>query len=308
MKIAKKSRQIIKNIKAIKIQGATAVARASLLVLSNHALAHYQKPGFTKNIKRVATEVVNARPTEPIARNLADYYIGQIIKNYKQGRLKKSLVIGLVNKVLEQIQQAKIKIFQQGTRLIKNKDNIFTHCHSSLTEGILFRAKKQDKKFKVYHTETRPLYQGHITDKHLRQHKISTVMVVDSAAAFLVSDKSGDDIKINKVILGADSIEPDGSVFNKVGSFAIALAAADSNIPVYIATTLLKFDKDRKSQIELRDGRELWPKAPKNTQVLNYAFDKIPAGLISGFITEAGIIKPGQVKAKALKFYPWLKS
>ncbi|MFA4937339.1 MAG: translation initiation factor eIF-2B [Patescibacteria group bacterium] len=308
MNINKKFNQTIQDIKSIKIQGATAVTRAGLLLLADYALFHYQKPNFIKKIKQAAIKLASARPTEPLARNLINYYTNQLIRDYKSGKLKRSSVKSSVSRILSLITQAKKKIFNNGTLLIKTGDNIFTHCHSSLTEGILVCAKQKGKKFKVYHTETRPLYQGHITDKHLSQYKIPTVMVVDSAAAFLVSNWSGDDIKINKVILGADSIATDGSVFNKVGSFAIALAAVTSGIPVYIAATLLKLDSDKKSKIEMRDGRELWPQAPKGTKVLNYAFDKIPTRLISGFITEAGIIKPKQVKSVALKFYPWLRS
>ncbi|MFH1111609.1 MAG: translation initiation factor eIF-2B [Patescibacteria group bacterium] len=304
MKIDKKLINIIRDIKSVKIQGATAVARVSLLALSSYILSYPKKSGLKKLLLAVSEKISQARPAEPMARNLLKYYADIIFENYRNGLLQPSLIKVSVNNILALVTEAKKKIAWHGSNLIKNSEIIFTHCHSSLTESILKLAWQQGKKFKVFHTETRPLYQGHITDRNLRKFGIPSTLVVDSAAAYLISSWSGDDINIDKVILGADSIEPDGSVFNKVGSFGIALAAATSSIPVYIAATLLKYDQDAKSKNEIRDGKELWPQAPKDSRVINYAFDKIPTDLITGFITEVGIIKPKQIKNKALKTYP----
>ena len=112
--------------------------------------------------------------------------------------------------------------------------------------------------------------------------------------------------EIDMVIIGADSISHKGDVYNKIGSYGIALAAYEAGIPVYIAATALKMDADDKIEVELREEDELWRGKPRNLEILNFAFDMIPAKFITGIICEFGIVKPNQLKAKVLKKYPWL--
>jgi ribose 1,5-bisphosphate isomerase len=303
-------RNFKKDLLSVRIQGATQVALATLQALS-HYIKSQKMPASKadwKSLVETQEGLVNLRPTEPLARNISRWFIYELKK--QAAVLNKSSwnkgVEQLVLKLENYLKQAESKLSKAGVSALTFKRNIFTHCHSSLTEKILMAAHRDGKRFKVYHTETRPLFQGHITDKHLRHSKIPCVMVADSAAAWLVSDHSGDDVKINVVLLGADSIARDGSVLNKIGSFGIALAAYDSKIPVYIATTLLKTDIKGESKIELRPTQELWPHAPHGTKIINYAFDKVPAKYITGIICEFGIIKPNQVVKLVKQHYPWL--
>jgi methylthioribose-1-phosphate isomerase len=119
----------------------------------------------------------------------------------------------------------------------------------------------------------------------------------------LISNFSGDKVKINKVILGFDVILPDNSALNKIGSFGIALAAYTSEIPVYLAGSLLK-KSSQKMEIELRSQEEVWPKGPKGIKIINFAFDRIPMEFINGYITEFGVIKPSEVGKYVSKYYP----
>ncbi len=298
-----------KHIKDIKVQGARSVALTTLqhVILVARSYQHCHQAKDLWRLRKIADRLANLRPTEPMARNLVSWFINSLIPQIRynewQVYLKKQ-----EQKIKLAVASADSLISQYGSRLIKSGINIFTHCHSSQVESILKQAKEAAKKFTVWHTETRPLFQGRITDRRLRRAGIKSVLVVDSAAAWLVSNHSGDRIKINLVFLGADCIEPDGSVINKIGSFGIALAAYESQIPVYIVASLLKLDWDKQSIIEIRPGKEIWLGAPHGTKIINFAFDKIPAKFITGIVTEAGIIKPAQVKKAALKFYPWLKS
>jgi len=193
----------------------------------------------------------------------------------------------------------------RGAKLIKNKDKIFTHCHSVTVVNILKNAKKQGKKFHVFNDETRPLFQGRLTSEDLARAGIVNTMVVDATAGFLVSNFSGDEVKINKVIMGCDVILKDNAALNKVGSFNIALAAYTSGIPVYLAGTILK-KTNLKMKATLRDSNEVWPAAPKGLKIINYDFDRIPARMITGYITEFGVIKPREVDKYAKKYYPWI--
>lgn len=307
-----KLNRFIQDISDIKIQGATAVADATLnilLELISSSPAPTSKSDWYR-LEKLADKFSSLRPTEPMARNLSHWLLFELKKRYYNQKSKQENWVVMAEKLNQEskylLKEIESNLAQVGERLVRAKQIIFTHCHSSLAESILIRAKRNKKKFKVYHTETRPLYQGRITSRHLRSAGVESVMVADSAAAWLVSKHSGDQIDVSWVLLGADSLSLDGSVINKIGSFAIALSAYDSGIPVYIASSLLKIDAKGNSKIELRAEKEIWPEAPKGTKIVNYAFDRVPAKYISGIITELGVLKPKEVAKVARKKYPWV--
>ncbi|MCX6785610.1 MAG: translation initiation factor eIF-2B [Candidatus Komeilibacteria bacterium] len=290
-----------KKIKDLKIQGAKAIAAASLNCLKKYAagLKNASPTNFNKKIRQAIGLLKQARPTEPLNQNFLNYLAKQPLK-------AKTFIKSIegLEKLLLKAEQATVK---NGLKIIKAKQNIFTHCHSGTVEKLLKAAKQSGKKFKVYNTETRPLFQGRITAQKLSQAGINITTLVDSAAAYTISDKSGDKIKINLVLLGADVILPDGSVINKIGSFGISLAAQGSKIPLYIVAELLRFAPGGKIPLEIRSSQEVWPNKPKNDKIINFAFDKVPAKAITGFICEFGVIKPSRVKQYFKKHYLWLK-
>lgn len=293
----------LKDIKNVKIQGASQVAIAFLLLAKK--LPFKNENELVHKIIRVRNLILGLRPTEPQVLNFSRILINNLRNNSKLNQLTLSCV---VNRLLGYYHRLENNIVKNGARLVKSRENIFTHCHSSAVEKILVEAKRQGKNFKVYNSETRPLFQGRITSKNLAQHRIKVTQVCDSAAAFLISDHSGDEIKINKVILGADVVGLNGWAVNKIGSFGMSLAAWESKIPVYIVASLLKIDPQSKIKIKIplekREAQEIWPEAPKGVKLENYAFDNIPAKFITAFITEFGLIKPIDIKAAVKKNYP----
>lgn len=301
--------KVYKDIKSLKIQGATAVARAIIATLGRYGIGDRSKNLriWQKNLKKVADYLLSARPTEPMAQNGVKFIFSELKlvrpKNIQQAKnyLKKATDDFLI--LMEDAAQIIIPI---GQTVIKNGDNILTHCHSWLVEQILVTAKKSGKNFKVFNTETRPLFQGRITAQKLLKAGIKTTLVTDSSAGFLISQYSGKELMIDKIILGADAILFNGSVINKIGSYGIAVAADQQGIPVYIAAPLLKFHPKSWIKIEERSPREIWPKAPKKIKIINFAFDLIPAEWVKGVICEAGIIKPKNIKKIVRKIYPWI--
>lgn len=156
-----------------------------------------------------------------------------------------------------------------------------THCHSGSVIKILVEAHKQGKKIQVFNTETRPLYQGRKTSADLVKAGVPDTMITDDAAPFFVDNVYESDTDIDMVIIGSDAIRIGGEIYNKVGSFAIALAAWHSKIPVYVVGSLLKVDMENTVKIEQRSGKELRPDAPKGLKIINYAFDMVPAKMIT---------------------------
>jgi len=296
-------------IKSLKVQGATAIAQAVVDYLSQFGQKIDKSEGekWEKELKKIADYLLSARPTEPMAQNGVKFIFSEFKKRKSQNVKESKILLKEISRdfSLATLEANKLIVFH-GKQLIKENNNIFTHCHSSLVEQIFIQAKKEKNKFQVYQTETRPLFQGRITAQNLLKEKIDTTMVVDSSASFLISHNSGKNLMMDKIILGADAILPNGSVINKIGSFGIAITAHYEKIPLYVAASLLKYHSKSWIKIEKRPGKEIWQKAPQNLKIINFAFDQIPAEYITGIICEQGIIKPKEVKNYLKKIYPFL--
>lgn len=301
-------KKIIINIKNLKIQGATDVCLATLEILKLTAKQN-QRLGlnqFLRRTKKIAEKASLIRATEPMAQNAIKYVFFNL-KNHKINNTPEAvkLIYKYSDEFVKLLKNNKKQLFKKGVSIIKKGDKIFTHCHSSAVENILINSKK--KKIKVFNTETRPLFQGRITAQKLTQAGIDTTMLVDSAADFFISKHSGEQLMMNKVIIGCDSISWDGSVVNKIGSYGIGLAAKYNKVPLYIAGNLFKVDSDNIINIEIREDSEVWKKKDKkHFDIINFSFDYVPAEFITGIICEFGIIKPQDVKKIVLKNYPWL--
>ena len=308
MNINNKIRQLILDIKNLKIQGATNVCIASLDILKLASEQNKNLPlkQFILKTKKIGIKTSLIRATEPMAQNAVKY----VFYNLEKTKLTNSnQALQLINKYADEFIQLlrhnKNKITKNGQALIKQNDKILTHCHSSSVEKILISSK--NKKIEVYNTQTRPLFQGRITAQNLTKAGIKTTMLVDSAADFFISKHSGKNLMMDKVIIGCDSISWNGSIVNKIGSYGIGLSCKYNKVPLYIAGNLLKVDSDNIIDIEIREDSEVWQKKDKNHfDIINFAFDYIPAEFITGIICEFGILKPNEVKKAVLKNYPWL--
>jgi translation initiation factor 2B subunit (eIF-2B alpha/beta/delta family) len=249
--------KIIENIKSIKIQGATNIAKAGVA-------AYVKCPS-----KKCAKKILNTRPTEPLLQNF--------IKELEKSKKIKETELKL-NKYIETSQK---KIAKNGAKLIKNGMNIFTHCHSSSVIGILKEAKRQKKKFHVYTIEVEPLLQGRMTARELAKVGIKTTVGPDLAAEQLIR---GCDL----FLFGVDAFTPRG-VINKIGTSTLCKLAKMHGIPRYCCGVAMKYTKHVK--IEKRAGREVWKDNKKEIEVVYPAFDKTSWKLISGVIFEDGAIR-----------------
>lgn len=251
----KKFNRICKDIKSINIQGARNVAIAGLEA--------YRLFPTESNKKKIAS----LRPTEPLLIN--------VLKN------SANLSIADFKKRLGQNQGI---ISAEVYRLIKNNYVIFTHCHSSTVVQSLIYSKRKGKKFEVYLTETRPLYQGRKTAKELKMAGIKVTMFVDAAGAIALTREQGTR-KADLVLLGADAITKKGTI-NKVGSGMFAQIARLNNIPVYILADSMKYVKNIK--LEKRQPQEVWHS--HKIRIANFAFELIKRKYINGVISEFGLL------------------
>lgn len=303
-----KIQQLVLDIKNLKIQGATNVCLATLEILKLVAKQNEKLPlnQFLKKTKSIAQKASLIRATEPMAQNAIKYIFYNLAQNYPQNtNFALKLIYKYSKQFIKILNQNKKQLVKNGIKLINHDDKILTHCHSSSVEKILIASK--NKNIKVFNTETRPLFQGRITAQKLTQAGIDTTMLVDSAADFFISKHSGKNLMMDKVMIGCDSISWDGSVVNKIGSYGIGLSCKYNKVPLYIAGNLLKVDSDNIVNIEIREDSEVWKKRDKkNFDIINFAFDLVPAEFITGIICEFGILKSQDIKKTVLKNYPWL--
>jgi len=254
----KRFNKILGNIKSIKIQGARNIAKAALYAYSLNP---------TKSSKE---KLMKARPTEPMLVNV----LNKIEKiPYK--------------KIISHFKEAQDEINKNVFKIIKSGDVIFTHCHSTNVVQALIYAKKHKKKFEVYNTETRPLFQGRKTAKELKKAGIKVTMFADSAIDIAL-EKKQDTMKTDIVLLGADAILKDG-VINKVGSGMIAELAKINKISLYIIADSWKYSS-RNVKIEERDFHEMWKRVPNHIKIRNPAFEKINKNYIKSIVSELGIL------------------
>ncbi len=292
--------QLVEQIKSVQIQGATNIALRSLDMVIGLADAI----DSSQQLEVISRRLALARNNEPLTRNLLSLLVENQRIGFDRAVLKKQ-----AQEYKALIKNNKKLIADNLANLIRDGKVYLSHCHStSLTAGLI-AAKKQGKKFKIIQTETRPLFQGRITAKNLITNGIDTTLIVDSAAAWLISDY--DDLyNISMVFVGADAITTDGWLVNKVGTFANAASAFLASVPVYVVASLLKisFKPGRQLKVEVREEDEIWPDKPSALKVLNLAFDKTPVKFLTGFVTEVGIIRPDKIHARALEVYPNLSN
>ena len=190
--------------------------------------------------------------------------------------------------------------------------NILTHCNAGWLATVdwgtatapMYLAHNEGIPIHIWVDETRPRNQGaNLTTWELGHHGIDHSLIVDNTGGHLMQNGM-----VDLCLVGSDRTTRSGDVCNKIGTYLKALAAYDNNVPFYVclpsSTIDWTIDKGSDIPIEQRDGNEIHKIpgrtdagsidsvsiAPTNTKVVNYAFDITPAKLVTGLITERGVV------------------
>ena len=312
--------EIFKDVKSLQLQGATSVAKivVNALIRDQDKIiaGSSNKDDFILKMKEIAKKLAWAQPTETMAQNILGFILFELqdpeIKSMEDCR---KVLSEKINELKILIEENEKKFTKNGLELMKasikksRSLNVLTHCHSSGVRNVL-KAANNNIEFKVFNTETRPVFLGRATSKKMVDSGIDVSMIIDSAAPFVISGKSGPKFDIDMVLLGSDAITINGAAVNKIGSYGISLSAFYEKVPLYIVVSLLKTKKGVYDildiPIEIRFCNEVWTDAPKELDIINFAFDIIPSKFITGFITEFGILKPEEIREVLMKNYPRL--
>lgn len=298
--------EVITAINDMTIRGAPAigVAAAMGIALGMQNQDVSSKEALKNSFYGICDEFSKTRPT---AVNL--FWAINRMKRCFEKRLKSdidTIKIALVAeaiKICEEDVAINRQIGLHGRSFIEDGDNILTHCNAGALAtagygtalGVIRAACEAGKQIHVFVDETRPVLQGaRLTAWELMRDNISATLITDNMAGYLM--KQG---KIDLVIVGADRIAANGDVANKIGTYSLAVLAAEHNIPFYVAAPLSTIDieiKDGKDiPIEQRDDEEVLSVrgvriAPDGMKAYNPAFDITPNRFITAIITEAGVV------------------
>jgi len=296
-------RAVANSIKVMNIRGAPAIGVAAAMGM---ALATIEYKGLTKEnflakMEEAAEVIRNTRPT---ASNLfwAVNRIWKILNSFPDNPSNMSdLVIEEAKLMAQEDINVNKNIGKNGSTLLTDGDVVLTHCNAGSLATVQYgtalapvrTAIESGKNISVIADETRPRLQGaRLTAYELHYDKIPVKVISDTSSGLLM--QLG---KINKVIVGTDRVTSD-AVFNKIGTYLVALAAFDNKIPFYVAaptSTLSLHETVEDVTIEQRDSSEVANVlgrvqiVPNGVECLNYAFDITPFRLVSGVITEDGV-------------------
>ena len=288
---------VVRGAPAIGVSGAFGLALAAL---QSNAKEKDELINYLEHAKKILFE------TRPTAVNLA-WGLEKIIlvaKNAGTVEEIKKNVVEAAKQMADDDIQINMLIGKNGSELFNDNDTVMTHCNAGALAtvgygtalGVIRAAKDSGKNIKVIATETRPIQQGsRLTAFELKHDGINVSLIPDTAVGYTIANSL-----VNKIIVGADRILRTGHVYNKIGTYQVAIIAKQHDIPFYVAAPLSTFDMQSDPEdvvIEQRKASEVTgigdkKTAPNGINVINPAFDMTPPELISGIITEKGIAKP----------------
>ena len=284
------------DIRSMKIRGAGRIGRfaAAALMWWAQGVLNPDKEAFLSELQKAAETLRETRPTAISLSNAIDLTLrgAQEAESFHEAQ---ELVIGNAETFIKESHAAVERIGTLATSLLETPSTALTICNSSAAISCLVHCHKAGKLEKVFACETRPKGQGFITVRELAEAEVPVTLIVDSSMYQVMS-------QVDIVMVGADTVEGDGSLINKIGTATLATVARAFGVPVYACAESYKFlPQSRlgsKVEIEERPSEEILraEELPSEVDIFNPVFDRVPPDLLTGIITEHGIIKPEEAE------------
>ena len=290
-------------IREMVVRGAPLIGVTAAYGLAAEAYWHARDPDLRPRLLRAAEHLATARPTA-VNLHWALDRLQRVIQETPAEHLPRAVEAEAQQLETEERDRCEA-IARHGLPLVPEGARVLTICNTGRLAtpgigtalGILYRAHEAGRLQMVYVPETRPWLQGaRLTTYELGRAGVPHRLIVDSVAPFLLSLG-----QVDLVVVGADRIARNGDTANKIGTLSLALAARQFGVPFYVAAPLSSFDlslaSGREIPVEQRGGEEVrrfqdCAVAAPEVEVLNYAFDITPGDLITGFVTEIGVLTP----------------
>lgn len=301
-------RRVAEAIRRLEVRGAPAIGAAAAfgLVLGARELAANKDGDFWQSLVAVAAELRSTRPTAVNLFWALDRMMSVASRFQSAAPAEVAAALEAEAKALaDEDREVNRRLSQHGAALFDNKMAVLTHCNAGALAtvafgtalGVIRQAWAEGRISRVYADETRPLLQGaRLTAWEMQQEQIPVTLITDSMAGWVM--KKG---MVQAVIVGADRIALNGDFANKIGTYSVAVLAARHRIPFYVAAPVSTFDFSTATgdaiPIEERSPDEVRKfggmlVAPPTVAVFNPAFDVTPSSLVSGIVTEYGVLRP----------------
>jgi len=302
-------RDVAQAITDMVVRGAPAIGGAAAFGL---VLAAHQSTA--KNAAKLRTDLISAsdylKKARPTAVNLAwalDRIVAVTADIQGSADDLREAVLAEAQKIADEDVEINKRMAAYGAELIDEGDTVIHHCNTGALAtvdwgtalGVIRTAHEQGKNIHVLVDETRPRLQGaRLTAWELTQYGVPFDLISDNAAGFFLS--SG---QVQKVFVGSDRTAANGDVANKIGTYMLALAAHDNAVPFYPVVPTSTIDLSLASgdmiPIEERDQAEVLGLTllgrqvpPEGATARNPAFDVTPNRLVTGIVTENGVVYP----------------
>jgi methylthioribose-1-phosphate isomerase len=313
------SDDMVRAIKTMIVRGAPAIGVAAGygMYLGAREIQTSDRNEFLTQLEEVAERLRQTRPTAvnlfwAISRMLKTAY--ETIGTVEQ--LRTALLTSAQAIQVEDLETCHA-IGDRGLEVLPTKPEqlcILTHCNTGALAtagygtalGVVRSAWREGRLARVYADETRPRLQGaRLTSWECVQERIPVTVITDSTAAHCMQQGL-----IDVVIVGADRVAANGDTANKIGTYSLALVAKAHNVPFFVAAPLSTIDFElpngSKIPIEERHPSEIYQIGetvicPPGVEFYTPAFDVTPAELITGIITEKGVIAPAELQKLGMK-------
>jgi translation initiation factor eIF-2B subunit delta len=235
---------------------------------------------LVQEIKKVAEELISARPSITPITNYANQFLHQIVtRSQNENNLEalKSFAEIKGKELLKSATKAFSKAVEYACGIIGDLDTVITCSYSSTVCRVLELARQRETRFRVIAAESKfnDKAYGEITAEQLMKYQIPVEIIADAEISLRIS-------KADKALVGADSITADGYLVNGKPTLLLAQAAKNKKIPFYVVCESAKFT--------------IRGYLTKSTE-LEQGFDKTPLNLVTGIITEKGTMQPNLVIA-----------
>jgi methylthioribose-1-phosphate isomerase len=301
--------EMVDAIYRLAVRGAPAigVAAAFGVLLGIQDQANLERDAFLSHTNAVCDELATARPTAVNLFWALNRMRARMERDAAANADVADLIAGLFEEahgIYDSDRATCRRMGEIGAELILDGQSLLTHCNAGAlaTAGMgtalapMYVAAEQGKTIHVFADETRPLLQGaRITAWELMQANIDVTLITDSTAARVMQEG-----KVDAVFVGSDRIAANGDVCNKIGTYGVALSAQAHDIPFYVVAPLSTIDPtladgslipiEERPETEITEGFGRRT-APDGVATYTPAFDVTPAGLVTGLITEVGLLE-----------------
>ncbi len=300
---------VAKAITDMVVRGAPAIGAAAAfgLVLAAQQSKAKNVPDLRSDLKMASNYLKEARPT---AVNLAwalDRIFEVTASISENADDLRQAILNEAQRIADEDVEINKRMAANGAALINDGDTVIHHCNTGALAtvdwgtalGVIRMAHEQGKNIHVLVDETRPRLQGsRLTAWELTQYGVPFDIISDNAAGYFLSTG-----QVQKVFVGSDRTAGNGDVANKIGTYMLALAAFDNEVPFYpvvpTSTVDLSLRLGSEIPIEERDPAEVLsltfqgdPAFPETSTARNPAFDVTPHRLVTGIVTENGVAYP----------------